>query len=139
MASLHSLQRIINRLRLFAHSLAPVGGLVLQLCDARVLAVFQALGVYGRENRGLLLGCKRCDLEILDARDGDNMVIAGVAGRGGAGVDCYEIEDGARGEEGAFVGLRVGSGGGELDAKRKSVSWCFGRLLAPLNARGRTS
>ena len=47
------------------------------------------------------------------------MVVAGVAGSGGAGVDCYEVEDGACGEEGAFVGLRVGSSGGELDAERE--------------------
>jgi hypothetical protein len=141
MASLHSLQRIINRLRLFAHALAPVRSLVLQLCDARVLAVFQTLGVYGREDRGLLLGRKRCDLEVLDARDRDDVIVAGVAGSGGAGVDCYEVEDGACGEEGAFVGLRVGSGGGELDAERVRVSWCFALLclLAPLSARGRTS
>lgn len=47
------------------------------------------------------------------------MVVAGVAGGSGAGVDRYEVEDGACGEEGAFVGLRVGSGGGELDAGRE--------------------
>ena len=44
------------------------------------------------------------------------MVVAGVAGGGVASVDCCEVEDGACGEEGAFVGLRVGSGGGELDS-----------------------
>ena len=119
MSHLHSLQRIVNSLRLFAHTLTPVRSLVLQLCNARGLAVFQTLGVYGREGRGLLLGGKRCDLEVLDARDGDDVVVAGVAGGGGAGVDCYEVEDGACGEEGAFVGLRVGSGGGELDAERE--------------------
>ena len=119
LANLHSLQRIINRLRLFAHALAPVRSLVFQLCDARVLAVFQTLGVYWRERRGLLLGGKRCDLEVLDARNGDNVVVAGVAGSGGAGVDRYEVEDGTGGEEGAFVGLGVGSGGGELDAGRR--------------------
>ena len=102
-----------------SHALAPVRSLVFQLCDARVLAVFQTLGVYGREGRGLLLGCERCDLEVLDARHGDDVVVAGVAGGGGPGVDCYEVENRACGEEGAFVGLRVGSGGGELDAEKE--------------------
>lgn len=128
MARLHSLQRIIDSLRLFAHTLAPVCSLVLQLCDARALAVFQTLGVYGREGRGLLLGCERCDLEVLDARDGDDVVVAGVAGGGRAGVDCYKVEDGTCGEEGAFVGLRVGSGGGKLDAgedKGQLVVWAL--------------
>ena len=114
----HSLQRIINRLRLFAHALAPIGGLIFQLCNARILAVFQTLGVHGREGRRLLLGSQRCDLEVLNARDGDDVVVAGVAGSGGTGVDCHEVEDRACGEEGAFVGLRMGSGGGELDAER---------------------
>lgn len=116
LARLHSLQGIINSLRLFAHTLTPVRGLVLQLCDARGLAVFQTLGVYGWEGRGLLLRGKRCDLEVLDARDGDNVVVARVAGGGGASVDCYEVEDRTCGEQGALVGFRVGSGGGELDA-----------------------
>lgn len=126
---LHSLQRIVNRLRLFAHAFAPVRSLVFQLCDARVLAFFQTPGVYGRESSGLL-GRKRCDLEVLDSRDRDDVVVAGVAGSCGAGVDCHEVEDRACGEQGAFEGLRLGSGGGELDAGGTRVSSCIALRLA---------
>lgn len=115
--SSHSLQRIVNRLRLLTHALALVSSGIFQLHDACALALFQALGIYGRK-RGGLLRSERCELERLDARDGDDVVVAGVAGWVGAGVDCDEVENRAGGEEGAFVGLRVGSGGGEFDAGR---------------------
>jgi hypothetical protein len=116
---LHSLQRIINRLRLFAHALASVRCLIFQLCDARGLALFQALGVYWCQSGRLLLRSDSCDLEILNPRDGDDVVVAGVAALCGTGVDCDEIEDWAGSEEGAFVSLRMGSGSGEFDAGGK--------------------
>lgn len=105
----HSLQRIVNRLRLPAHALAAVRGLFFQRCDAGCFAVFQALGVDWRERRLLLL--LGGDLEVLHAREGDDVVIAGVAagGRGGwASVDGDEVEGRAGGEEGAFEGLGGG-------------------------------
>lgn len=112
----HSLQRVVNRLRLLAHAFTTIRGFGFQLRDARALALFQAFGIYGCQRRLLLLGSERCDLEVLHARDGDDVVVAGVAAGGGLGVDCHEAEDGACGEEGAFEGLRLRSGGGELDA-----------------------
>jgi hypothetical protein len=130
----HSLQSIINSLRLFAHALAPVRCLIFQLHDARGLALFQTLGVYRRQSGRLLLRSDSCDLEILDSRNGDDVVVAGVAGWCGTGVDCDEVEDRARGEKGAFVGLRVGSAGGEFDAGEDWVSLCMycGQLKAVL-------
>jgi hypothetical protein len=62
----HSLQRIVNRLRLFTHALASVRCLILQLRNARSLALFQALGVYRRQSGRLLLSSDSYDLEILD-------------------------------------------------------------------------
>lgn len=115
-SNLHSLQRIINRLRLFAHALTPIRSLVFQLRNARAFTLLQTLGVHWCESRGLLRR-QRCDLEVLDARDGDDVVVAGVAGRGRTRVDCHEVEDWAGGEEGAFEGLRLGRGGGEFDAE----------------------
>jgi hypothetical protein len=114
----HSLQRIIDRLSLLANALSTIGRLLFQLCNARLLALFQPLGVDGRQNGRLLLRrCQGCDLEVLDPRDGDDVVVAGVAGSGGACVDGHDIEDRAGGEEGALEGLRLGrGGGGELDA-----------------------
>jgi hypothetical protein len=112
----HSLQRIVNRLRLFTHALASVRCLILQLRNARSLALFQALGVYRRQSGRLLLSSDSYDLEILDPWDGDDVIVAGVASWRGPGVDCDEVENRAGGEEGAFEGLRLGSGGGELDA-----------------------
>lgn len=47
----HSLQGIIDCLRLFANTFPTVGRLLFQLCDARLLALFQTLGVDGRQNR----------------------------------------------------------------------------------------
>lgn len=123
-AHLHSLQRIVDRLRLFAHALALVRSLIFQLCDARVLAVFQTFGIYRRES-SRLLSCERCDLEVLDARDGDDVVVAGVAGSSRTCVDRHEVKDRACGEQGAFVRLRMGSGGGELDAEGNRVSLCY--------------
>jgi hypothetical protein len=120
----HSLQRIVNRLRLFTHTLASVRCLIFQLRNARSLALFQALGVYRRQSGRLLLSSDSCDLEILDPRDGDNVVVAGVAGWRRAGVDCDEVENWAGGEEGTFEGLRLGSAGGEFDAGRRWVSLC---------------
>ena len=113
----HSLQRIIDRLSLLTNALSTIGRLLFQLCNARLLTLFQPLGVNGRQNGRLLLRrCQGCDLEVLDPRDGDDVVVAGVAGSGGACVDGHDIEDRAGGEEGALEGLRLGRGGGELDA-----------------------
>jgi hypothetical protein len=113
----HSLQGIVDCLRLFANTFPAVGRLLFQLYDARLLALFQALGVNGRQNRRLLLRrCQGCDLEVLDSRDGDDVVVARVTSSGGARVDGNDIEDRAGGEEGALEGLRLGRGGGELDA-----------------------
>jgi hypothetical protein len=44
------------------------------------------------------------------------VVVAGIASSGGARVDGDDIEDRTGGEEGALEGLRLGRGGGELDA-----------------------
>lgn len=121
--NLHSLQRVINRLRLFADALSAIRRLGFQLRDACALALLQTLGVYGCQ-RCLWLRSERCDLEVLYARDGDDVVVARVAGGSGPGVDCHEAEDRAGGEEGAFEGLRLGSSGGELDAVRESVGFC---------------
>jgi hypothetical protein len=114
----HSLQRIIDRLGLFANTLPAVGRLLFQLCNARLLALFQTLRVDGRQLLLLLLLRRRqgCDLEVLDPRDGDDVVVAGVTSSGGARVDGNDVEDRAGGEEGALERLRLGRGGGELDA-----------------------
>jgi hypothetical protein len=61
------------------------------------------------------------------------MVVAGVAGSRRAGVDRHEVEDGACGEQGALVGLRLGSSGGELDAGGYWVSLCV--VSWPLQAQ----
>lgn len=45
----HSLQGIVNRLRFLADALAAVCGLVFQRRNACGFALFQALGVDGRE------------------------------------------------------------------------------------------
>lgn len=97
----HSLQRIVDRLSLFADTLPAVGRLLFQLCDARLLALFQTLGVDGRQNGRLLLllrRCQGCNLEVLNSRDGDDVVVAGVTGSGGARVDGNDVEDRAGGE-----------------------------------------
>lgn len=118
---LHSLQRIINRLRLFTNTLAFVRSLSLKLCNAGALTFFQSLGIHRQEDRRRLRS-KRCDLEVLNPRDGNDVIVAVVAGSGRASVDGDEIEDWAGGEEGAFEGLRLGSGSGEFDAGRMRVS-----------------
>lgn len=105
----HSLQRIINRLRLPAHALAAVCGFFFQRGNAGCFAVFQALGVDWREGRLLLLWGG--DLEVLHPREGDDVVVAGVAGggrRGWSSVDGDEVEGRAGGEKCAFEGLGGG-------------------------------
>jgi hypothetical protein len=56
-------------------------------------------------------------MEALDPRDRDDVVVAGVTSSSGARVYGNDIEDRAGGEEGAFEGLRLRRGGGELDAR----------------------
>jgi len=114
----HSLQGIVDRLGLFANTLPAVGRLLFQLCNARLLALFQTLRVDGRQLLLLLLLRRRqgCDLEVLDPRGRDDVVVAGVTSSGGARVDGNDVEDRAGGEEGALERLRLGRGGGELDA-----------------------
>jgi len=116
----HSLQGIIDRLSLFANTLSTIGRLLFQLRNARLLALFQTLGVDGRQLLLLLLLRRRqgCDLEVLDSRDGDYVVVAGVASSSWARVDGNDIKDRTGGEEGTLEGLRLRRGGGELDAGR---------------------
>lgn len=113
----HSLQRIVDRLSLLANTLAAVGRLLFQLCNARLLALFQTLGVDGRQLLLLLLRrCQGYGVETLDSRDGNHVVVAGVTSSGRARVDGNDIEDRAGGEEGTLEGLRLRRGGDELDA-----------------------
>lgn len=112
----HSLQSVINRLRLFAHALALVRSLILELCDSRAFALFQSFSIDGQKS-GRRLQRERCDLEVLNPGNGNDVVVAVVVGGGRAGIDRYEVEDWAGGEEGAFEGLRLGSGGGQFDAE----------------------
>lgn len=131
----HSLQRIINRLRFFAHTLASIRGLCLELCNAGALTFFQPLGIHGQESSRRLRS-ERCDLEVLDSRNGDDVVVAIIAGGGRARVDRYKVEDWAGGEEGAFEGLRLRSGGGELDAGRMVLACVPHRILTRAEAKG---
>ena len=87
---LHSLQRIINRLRLLTNTLAPIRSLGLKLCNPGALTFFQPLGIHEQESRRRLRSERR-DLEVLNPRDGNDVVVAVIAGGGRARVDRYEV------------------------------------------------
>lgn len=130
MWDVHSLQRIINSLRLPRDALAAIHLLCFQLLNALCLALLQLPGVHGSNRRegardaAVTVRLQGYDLAGSNAREGDDVEVAGLGGGSGSGsigggksrVDGDNVQHGTGGEEGAFEGLGVRRCGRDFDS-----------------------
>lgn len=92
MGSLHSLKRIKDGLSFLSHTASAVLLFFLELRYAGSLAILQPLSVYRRDgwlcirDAGLPICRKGGNLEILNARNGDDVVVAWLGRSSGAGT-----------------------------------------------------
>lgn len=155
-------ERIKQVLRLLGHALSTALLAFLQSRDGSGFAVLQGANIegvdrgvgVGERSRGIRGG--RCimrregnELEVLDAGDGDDMVVAwrrkrrsawrDRGGWQGGGVDRNEVRDGADGEKGSFESHGRGSSSNDADAIAKSLSVSAPRTKVEARACSQTA